>query len=307
MSALAHTTILLDEAADALIQDASGVYVDGTYGRGGHSRAILSRLSATGQLLAFDRDPEAIQHAQQVADPRFVITQGNFSEMADTLNQRGLIGHVNGVLLDLGVSSPQLDDASRGFSFMQDGPLDMRMNPEQSPSAEDWINVASVDEMSAVFREYGEERYARRIAAAIVRERAGGRIRRTLELADIVTRANPAWEKHKHPATRVFQAIRIFINSELDELQRILASVVGCLSPGGRVVVIAFHSLEDRIVKQFLRAQSQGNVLPRGVPVMGLPEGRSMRLVGKATKPSEAEVNHNPRARSAVMRVGEKL
>lgn len=307
MSALAHTTILLDEAVDALIQDASGVYVDGTYGRGGHSRAILSRLSATGQLLAFDRDPEAIQHAQQVADPRFVITQGNFSEMADALSRRGLVGRVSGVLLDLGVSSPQLDDASRGFSFMQDGPLDMRMNPEQSPSAEDWINAASVDEMSVVFREYGEERYARRIAAAIVRERAEGRIRRTLELADIVARANPAWEKHKHPATRVFQAIRIFINSELDELQRVLASVVGCLSPGGRVVVIAFHSLEDRIVKQFLRAQSQGNVLPRGVPVMGLPEGRSMRLVGKATKPSEAEVNHNPRARSAVMRVGEKL
>lgn len=307
MSALAHTTILLDEAVDALIQDASGVYVDGTYGRGGHSRAILSRLSATGRLLAFDRDPEAIQHAQQVADSRFVITQGNFSEMADALSRRGLVGRVSGVLLDLGVSSPQLDDASRGFSFMQDGPLDMRMNPEQSPSAEDWINAASVDEMSVVFREYGEERYARRIAAAIVRERAGGRIRRTLELADIVTRANPAWEKHKHPATRVFQAIRIFINSELDELQRMLTSVVGCLGPGGRVVVIAFHSLEDRIVKQFLRAQSQGNVLPRGVPVMGLPEGRSMRLVGKATKPSEAEVNRNPRARSAVMRVGEKL
>lgn len=309
MSAYAHASILLNEAVDMLVQDKSGTYIDGTYGRGGHSGEILSRLDASGCLLAFDRDPEAIRHAglHHANDARFSMVRGNFSDIGQALDARALTGQVHGILLDLGVSSPQLDDAQRGFSFLQDGPLDMRMNPDQSLSAEEWVNGASVEEMTLVFRDFGEERYARRIATAIVRERDLNRISRTRQLADIVAKANPAWEKHKHPATRVFQAIRIFINDELGELQRVLNLVMGWLRPGGRLVVIAFHSLEDRMVKQFMRAQSQGEVLPRGVPVTGLPQGRNMRLLGKAIKPSDAEINRNPRARSAVMRAGEKL
>ncbi len=288
---------------------AGGIYIDGTYGRGGHSGELLKRLSPAGRLLAFDRDPVAVAHAraQYADDPRFEMVSGKFSAMRAALCERGYEGRVQGVLVDLGVSSPQIDDAERGFSFMNDGPLDMRMDTQNGMSAADWINHASVADMAVVFRELGEERHAKRIASAIERERKVNPFERTQHLAEVVTLANPTWEKHKHPATRVFQAIRIFINDELGELRSLLNDVVDMLAPHGRIAVIAFHSLEDRIVKQFLRAQSCGRELPRGVPQMGGPEGQTMRLVGKAIKPSEKEVSENPRARSAILRVGEKL
>jgi 16S rRNA (cytosine1402-N4)-methyltransferase len=304
-----HKTVLLNEAIDELMSDESGLYIDGTYGRGGHSALLLSRLSTKGRLLAFDRDPVAVDHAIKIhsQDLRFEIINRDFSSMLDVVKERGDEGKVHGILLDLGVSSPQLDEASRGFSFMQDGPLDMRMNPMQTLSAESWINESSIEDMTKAFREYGEERYAKRIATAIDRERSIERISRTLQLAKIVTEANPAWEKHKHPATRVFQAVRIVVNDELGELRKVLADALTILKPGGRLVVIAFHSLEDRIVKQFMREQNRGITLPRRVPVMGEMPGKTMRLIGKAIKASEAEVSVNNRSRSAVMRVAEKL
>lgn len=309
MSELAHATVLLHEAVDALVVDKDGRYIDGTYGRGGHSNLLLSQLSAKGHLIALDRDPVAVAHARELHahDARFEIAQCNFSDMRRVVIERNLLGKVSGILLDIGVSSPQLDDADRGFSFMQDGPLDMRMNPQAGISAADWINSASVEEMTTVFREYGEERYAKRIAGAIEKSRAEMPFTRTLQLAEVVTAANPAWEKHKHPATRVFQAIRIFINDELGELKKVLVDALDMLDAGGRIAVIAFHSLEDRIVKQFFREQSRGREVPRHIPVRGEPEGRTLKLVGKAIKPSDEEIARNPRSRSAVLRVAEKL
>jgi len=309
VSDLAHTTVLLHEAVNALVLNADGFYIDGTYGRGGHSSLLLSRLSSRGHLLALDRDTLAVAHARatHAGDLRFEIEQANFGDLRRMVADRNLLGKVSGILLDIGVSSPQLDDAERGFSFMQDGPLDMRMNPETGISAADWINNASVEEMTSVFREYGEERYAKRIAGAIEKSRNETPFTRTLQLAEVVTVANPAWEKHKHPATRVFQAIRIFINDELGELRSVLNDAVDILDVGGRIAVIAFHSLEDRIVKHSFRDQSRGRELPRHIPVTGLPEGRTLKLVGKAIKPGDAEVEKNPRSRSAVLRVAEKL
>lgn len=309
MSLSPHTTVLLHEAVDAIINNPDGVYIDGTYGRGGHSALLLSRLSPAGKLLALDRDVTAVEHAQaqHAHDARFEIVHASFSEMRRIAAERDLLGKVNGILLDLGVSSPQLDNAERGFSFMQDGALDMRMDRSTGISAAEWINTASVEDMAAVFREYGEERYAKRIAAAIEKTRIENPFTHTLQLAEVVSAANPAWEKHKHPATRVFQAMRIFINDELGELETVLRDALVLLAQDGRVAVIAFHSLEDRMVKQFFREQSQGKVLPRHIPVMGHPEGRTLRLVGKTIKPSDDEVRSNPRARSAVMRVAEKL
>lgn len=309
MSDFAHTTVLLHEAVDALVTNVDGTYIDGTYGRGGHSALLLSRLSAQGHLLALDRDPVAVTYARSrhSDDTRFVIEQCNFGEMRNAVAERDWLGKVTGILLDIGVSSPQLDDANRGFSFMYDGPLDMRMNPQAGISAADWINSASVEEMATVFREYGEERHAKRIAGAIEKSRNEVPFTRTLQLAEVVTAANPAWEKHKHPATRVFQAIRIFINDELGELKKVLRDSLEVLDAGGRIAVIAFHSLEDRIVKQFFREQSRGRELPRHIPVTGDREGRTLKLVGKAIKASDAEVMGNPRARSAVLRVAEKL
>ncbi|MEZ5435804.1 MAG: 16S rRNA (cytosine(1402)-N(4))-methyltransferase RsmH [Pseudomonadales bacterium] len=309
MSGLAHQTVLLQEAVEAILTDSDGFYIDGTYGRGGHSALLLSRLSAQGKLLALDRDVSAIAHAKtaHAGDARFEIAHSNFGDMLQQVIARGWQGKVRGILLDIGVSSPQLDDATRGFSFMQDGPLDMRMNTAAGISASEWVNTASVDEMAAVFREYGEERYAKRIAQAIEKSRSETPFVTTLQLAEVVSTANPAWEKHKHPATRVFQAIRIFINNELDELEAVLRDVQAMLCSGGRVAVISFHSLEDRIVKQYFREQSRGKVLPRHIPVTGEAEGRTLKLVGKAIKASEKEVQGNSRARSAVMRVAEKL
>jgi 16S rRNA (cytosine1402-N4)-methyltransferase len=303
-----HLTVLLQEAVDELVLDPNGFYVDGTFGRGGHSHLVLERLKE-GQLLAFDKDPEAIKVAAERFgdDPRFSIEQQSFAQLQSCVEARGRMGSVDGVLLDLGVSSPQLDDAERGFSFINDGPLDMRMNPDVGQSAADWINSAKEADIARAMKEYGEERYARRIAGAIVRERDIAPITRTLALAKIVTEANPAWEKHKNPATRAFQGIRIFINNELGDLEAVLEQALESLAVGGRLVVISFHSLEDRLVKRFIRRHERGDELPRGVPVMDVQLNKRLRSIGKAVKASKGEVDANVRSRSAIMRVAEKL
>ena len=306
---VAHTTVLLDEAVEALVTDSDGFYVDGTFGRGGHSAAILARLSPQGQLLAIDKDPEAIAAARERfgTDPRFEIVHASFADTAALVASRGWTGVLAGVLLDLGVSSPQLDQAERGFSFMNDGPLDMRMDTEHGESAAQWLAGAREEDIMRVLRDYGEEKFARRMAAAIVRERARNPITRTRQLAEIVAAANPAWEKGKHPATRAFQAIRIHINRELEDLEALLATVIDTLRPGGRLVVISFHSLEDRIVKRFIRREEQGPVIPRGLPVREADIVRRLRAVGRAVKADAGEVDSNVRARSAVMRIAEKV
>lgn len=304
-----HTTVLLDEAVTALIADPDGFYVDGTFGRGGHSTFILSRLGPGGHLMAIDKDPEACNTAREMfaGDPRFDIVRGSFADLAAMVAERQRAGDVQGVLLDLGVSSPQLDDAERGFSFLRDGPLDMRMDPDSGMSAAEWLADAPEDDIAQVLRDYGEERFSRRMARAIVAARTEEPITRTAQLAKIVAEANPAWEKGKHPATRAFQGIRIFINRELDDLEKVLASVLDVLAIGGRLVVISFHSLEDRLVKRFIREQEKGKPIPKGLPVMEKDIVRRLRSVGKAVKPGVAEVKANPRARSAVMRVAEKV
>jgi 16S rRNA (cytosine1402-N4)-methyltransferase len=304
-----HATVLLDEAVAALVADPDGFYIDGTFGRGGHSSLILSRLSPDGRLMAVDKDPAACAAAaaKLAGEPRFEMVRGSFADLATMVAERGRSGKVQGVLLDLGVSSPQLDEAERGFSFLRDGPLDMRMDPDSGISAAEWLAKADEAEIADVLREYGEERFARRMARAIVAARAEQPITRTAQLAAIISEANPAWEKGKHPATRAFQGIRIFINRELVDLERALSSVLDVLAVGGRLVVISFHSLEDRMVKRFIREQEKGKPLPKGLPVMEKDIVRRMRSVGKAVKPGDVEVGANPRARSAVMRVAEKV
>lgn len=306
-----HITVLLDEAVDALSLQPAGCYVDGTFGRGGHSRLILQRLGEQGRLLGFDKDPLAIASGLALGseDPRFAIVQRSFAEMGEELRQRELTGQVQGVLLDLGVSSPQLDDPLRGFSFMHDGPLDMRMNPEHGISAADWIASADEEEIARVFKEYGEERFARRMARAIVERRSQQPFLRTADLAEVVKVANPAWEKGKHPATRAFQGLRIHINNELGDLEQGLDAALESLAVGGRLVVISFHSLEDRIVKTFMRRHAKGEAdnLPRNLPVRLAPFEPRLKLLGKPQYAGEAELRGNPRARSAVMRVAEKL
>jgi len=308
-SKVAHTTVLLDEAVEALVTDPDGFYVDGTFGRGGHSAAILARLSPQGQLLAIDKDPEAIAAGRERFDGegRFEIVHASFADIAELVAARGRAGAVAGVLLDLGVSSPQLDQAERGFSFMNDGPLDMRMDTERGQSAAEWLAGAKEDEIIRVLREYGEEKFARRMAVAIIRERQVAPIVRTRQLAEIVAAANPAWERGKHPATRAFQAIRIHINRELEDLEILLAAVLDSLRVGGRLVVISFHSLEDRIVKRFIRRQEKGPEIPRGLPVRDVDIPRRLRSVGRAVKAADSEVDSNVRARSAVMRIAEKV
>lgn len=305
----AHQSVLLEESIQGLSIKPNGVYVDGTFGRGGHSRAILQHLNALGRLIAVDKDQEAIEYAHQhfVDDPRFTIVQGTFAMLETLAKKLDIYGKIDGILLDLGVSSPQLDNPTRGFSFIQQGPLDMRMDLEQDLDAARFINHASTDEMERIFREYGEERFARRIARAIEKARQVAPILTTSALAEIVKEANPKWEKHKHPATRVFQAIRIHINSELTDLSMCLKQCVACLAPGGRLVVISFHSLEDRMVKQFMKTEEQGEMLPIGVPIKASELSTSFKRVGKAIKPSEIEVKQNHRARSAVLRIGEKI
>ena len=304
-----HRAVLLDEAVDALVTDPDGFYIDGTFGRGGHSGAILDRLSAAGRLLAVDKDPQAEPVAGEIAagDNRFEFVHGSFTSLKQLVADRGMTGGVRGVLLDLGVSSPQLDQAERGFSFSRDGPLDMRMNPRAGPSAAQWLAEADESAIATVLREYGEEKFSRRMASAIVKARQQAPITRTGQLAKIVAEANPAWERGQPPATRAFQAIRIFINRELEDLRELLDDVVNMLATGGRLVVISFHSLEDRVVKRFIRLQEKGPPLPRGLPVKEEQIARPLKSVGKAVMPSAAEARDNVRARSAVMRVAEKV
>ncbi|MCA6060434.1 16S rRNA (cytosine(1402)-N(4))-methyltransferase RsmH [Thalassolituus sp. ST750PaO-4] len=308
LSEFAHTTVLLQETVDGCLNDPAGIYVDGTFGRGGHSRLLLSKLAPEGRLIGFDKDPLAIQTGKELEqeDSRFQIVQASFADMKAELNALG-IGQINGILLDLGVSSPQLDDAERGFSFMKDGPLDMRMNPDAGLSAAEWCAQTSEEEIARVLKEYGEERFAKRMARAIIKARAEAPITRTRELAELIKEANPAWEKHKHPATRAFQAIRIAVNNELGDLEKVLADSVDLLLPHGRLAVISFHSLEDRMVKRFIRAQEKGRDLPPGIPVPDDMLGRTMKKMGKAIMPGNDEIRINARARSAVLRIAERL
>jgi 16S rRNA (cytosine1402-N4)-methyltransferase len=305
-SRLLHVPVMLDEALEALDVQASGRYLDGTFGRGGHARAILERLSPEGRLLLMDRDPQAVAEAEHAFahDPRVSIRRGNFAQLAEwALTEEGL----DGILLDIGVSSPQLDEPARGFSFMADAPLDMRMDPETGESAADFLARAEASEIADVLWRYGEERFSRRIARAIVAQRETQPLRRTGELADLLARLLGRREKGKHPATRTFQALRIKVNGELDALQEGLQGSLDRLRPGGRLVVISFHSLEDRMVKQFIRSQSGiPPTGPRNLPPPEAPPAR-LRAVGKARFPGSDELAVNPRSRSAVLRVAERL
>nr|WP_299240295.1 16S rRNA (cytosine(1402)-N(4))-methyltransferase RsmH [uncultured Halomonas sp.] len=303
-----HASVLLEGAIDTLIHEADGVYLDGTFGRGGHSRAILARLGAKGRLLAIDRDPQALMEARHIEDQRFSIFADTFSQLGDIARAQGVHGELSGILLDVGVSSPQLDDPERGFSFLRDGPLDMRMDPESGESAAQWLSHASEADITWIFKTYGEERFAKRMARAIVERRRETPITRTGELAELLKAAHPAWEKGKHPATRAFQALRIHVNRELEELDEALEAALEALAPGGHLVVISFHSLEDRRVKRFIRQHVRGDThLPRGMPVRDDQLARRLEALGKARRPGRDEVEDNPRARSAVMRAARKI
>ncbi|TVS17460.1 MAG: 16S rRNA (cytosine(1402)-N(4))-methyltransferase RsmH [Gammaproteobacteria bacterium] len=304
-----HQPVMLEEVLEALDPAPDACILDATFGRGGHARALLARLGPSGRLLALDRDPEAIAAARALAeeDARVLVAQAPFAELARVVAAQDLKRPINGVLMDLGVSSPQLDDPARGFSFQHDGPLDMRMGADARQTAADWIARASADDMIRVFQKLGEERYARRIARGIVAARTEAPITTTGRLAEVVSAAHPAWERDKHPATRVFLAIRLHINSELEQVASGLAAAVDVLAPGGRLAVISFHSLEDRIVKRFLRDEERGDPVLRALPVPGDRTGARLRRMGGARRPSAAEVSANPRARSATLRVAERL
>ncbi len=304
-----HATVLKEEAVAALSIDPHGFYIDATFGRGGHAGLVLAQLGSGGKLLVLDRDPEAIAVARELAeqDNRLIVEHAAFSELGELVRRHRAEGVINGILFDLGVSSPQLDEPSRGFSFMKDGPLDMRMDNEGGVSAEEWIHSASESEISDVLKRFGEEKFARRMAAAIVKERSVSRIETTGRLAAIVKAAHPAWERDKHPATRAFQAIRIQVNKEFEELESGLNQALELLAPGGRLVAISFHSLEDRMVKRFIDKQARGDQFPRDLPVTADQLAPRLKKVGKAVRPGNTEVESNPRARSAVMRVAEKL
>ena len=314
-SSVEHSTVLLHETVDGLALKENGIYIDGTFGRGGHSRLILSKLSANGKLIAIDRDPKAVAEAQKIQDPRFQIEHNTFSEILSICEKRGLVVKIDGILLDLGVSSPQLDDAARGFSFMKDGPLDMRMDDSKGISAAEWLQQVSEQDLAWVLKTFGEERFAKKIAKAIVDYNKiavqNGRkfLTRTLQRAALISHTVPFKDKHKHPATRSFQAIRIFINAELDELEKVLQSALTVLAPAGRLSVISFHSLEDRMVKHFMRKQSQGRDIPKGLPLREdqIQRNQTLKVIGKAIMPTDAEIAQNPRARSAVLRVAERL
>jgi len=297
-----HIPVLVSEAVDALVVDPVGIYVDGTFGRGGHSRAILERLGPRGRLIALDRDPEAEQAARGISDARFVFFRTRFSALAGVLNGE----RVNGMLFDLGVSSPQLDDPARGFSFRSDAPLDMRMDPAAGPTAAQWLAAAEEQEIRQVIRDYGEERFAKQIAAAIVAARARAPVLRTRELADLVAGAVRTREPSQDPATRTFQALRIHVNRELEEVSLMLPQATAHLAAGGRLAVIAFHSLEDRIVKRFMQSLARPEV-PRRLPLRAseMPQP-ALKLVGRAVRASAQETRRNPRARSAILRVAER-
>lgn len=304
-----HQTVMLEEAIDGLNIQPNGIYLDATYGRGGHARGILNRLNSSGKLLVMDKDPQAIADAQKLAasDKRVSVFSGSFKEILDFCRQIDVVGKVDGILFDLGVSSPQLDQADRGFSFMREGNLDMRMDPTSGISAAEWLETATSEQIAWVLKHYGEERFSQRIANAIVAARSQKAISTTTELAEIVSKAIPVKEKHKHPATRSFQAIRIYINHELDDLSNALQQVLEALSVRGRLVVISFHSLEDRIVKQFIANEAKGDNFPHLLPIKHADLQPKLRKIGKALKPNEQEVVQNVRSRSATLRIAEKL
>ncbi len=303
---MSHITVLLHEAVEGLALRPDGVYVDGTFGRGGHSRLILSQLGPNGRLIAFDKDPAAIAVGQTWDDARFTLVHRGFADLRATLRELD-VAQVDGILLDLGVSSPQLDEASRGFSFRFDAPLDMRMDVSRGQTAAEWLAEVDEDLLAQVIRDFGEERFARQVARTIVQARAVNPITTTGQLAQVVAQAVRSREIGQHPATRTFQAIRIYLNGELEELDSVLPDCLTCLKPGGRLVVISFHSLEDRRVKHFMRDAAEGDKLPRNVPVPAhqIPGGK-LNLIGKAVRASAAELQHNPRARSAIMRIAER-
>ncbi len=306
----AHISVLLDEAITGLAIKPSGCYIDCTFGRGGHSGLILSHLAKDGRLIAIDRDPRAIAAAEKFADDsRFCIEHQGFADLKAVADKHQVTGKVDGILLDLGVSSPQLDEAERGFSFMKDGPLDMRMDTTKGQTAAQWLANADVEDISWVLRTFGEEKHAWRIANAIVDSRETQPLLRTAQLAQLIKQVAPQRELKKHPATRSFQAIRIYINSELEQIEQALNASLEVLAPGGRLVVISFHSLEDRLVKQFMKKHSQGKQVPRGLPVTEaeLAKGKKLALIGRKLKPSKDEVSQNVRSRSSVMRVAERL
>lgn len=306
---LSHQSVLLVEALAALNLRPDGRYVDATFGRGGHSAALLAALGPEGRLLAFDRDPAAARCAVERfgGDPRFAFVRAAFSQLAEVVAERGWSGRVDGILLDLGVSSPQLDDPARGFSFSQEGPLDMRMDPTAGSSAAEWLEQVGEIELGRVLAEYGEERFYRRVARAIVAARRQAPVVTTKQLAALVAAAVPTREPGKHPATRTFQALRIAVNDELRELRAVLPQAVRALAPGGRLAVISFHSLEDRMVKHFMREQARGREPPLDLPVTGLPTGMTLRPIGRAARPGAAEIAANPRSRSALLRAAERL
>jgi 16S rRNA (cytosine1402-N4)-methyltransferase len=306
---LEHTPVFLEEALAALDVRDGGRYLDATFGRGGHTAAILQRVGRQGRVVAIDRDPEAIRAGRErfATDERLTLVHGPFSRVAQVVQEMGMVGEFNGVLLDLGVSSPQLDDAARGFSFAQDGPLDMRMNNSSGQTAADWLAKAPEHEIARVIRDFGEERFARRIARGIVQARGKQPITRTLQLAAIIASAVPVREPGKHPATRSFQAIRIQVNQEFDEIEAALEGSLTALAPQGRICAISFHSLEDGIVKRFMQKHSQEDPVYAGLPVVPVHARPKLRRVGRAIHPSAAEVERNPRARSAIMRIAEKV
>lgn len=304
-----HIPVLLKEVLNGLNVRPDGLYIDCTFGRGGHSQAILEQLGSAGKLFVLDKDPEAIRHATILAeaDSRLQFFHTGFSSLIDNLAQAGHVGDIDGVLFDLGVSSPQLDDAARGFSFSTDGNLDMRMNPGAGISAADWLNHAEQDEIARVLKVYGEEKFARRIARAIVAARSEKLLSTTAELAGIIAAAIPVRERNKHPATRSFQAIRIFINNELEEITEGLKQAFAALRVNGRLLVISFHSLEDRIVKRFMREHAVSDPYPKNIPVRAELIKPKMKILGKAIRPLPEEIAANPRSRSAVLRIAEKL
>lgn len=304
-----HQPIMPNEVLEGLKLRADGVYIDATFGCGGHAKKILGQLNAAGRLWVLDRDPDAIVRAKalRATDPRLSVLHGAFGDLGKFCKAENLMGKVNGILLDLGVSSPQLDNPARGFSFRLDGILDMRMDPQNGVSALDWLNTAEASEIAQVLKTYGEERFGKRIAQAIVTARTLEKITSTVQLAEIISRAHPAWEKSKHPATRSFQAIRIWVNNELEELSNALSASVDILAQGGRLVVISFHSLEHRLVKRFIQQHEKGDPYPVRLPFLAKQLNQKLRRVGRAIRPSVAEVEHNRRARSAVLRMAEKI
>ena len=304
---MTHTTVLLHEAVEALQIKPQGIYVDGTFGRGGHSRLILQQLGPQGRLIALDKDLAAIAAGEEIKDARFQLVHSGFEALSSVLRNLS-VDKVDGVLLDLGVSSPQLDDAERGFSFRFDAPLDMRMDTSRGQTAAEWLAIVDESLLTEVISDYGEERFAKQVARALVAARKEAAINTTKQLSEVVAKVVRTREPGKNPATRTFQAIRIYINRELEELTHILPQCVDSLKPGGRLAVISFHSLEDRIVKRFMRDAAQGDKMPKGLPIRAedIPQGK-LKLIGKAVQAGAAELERNPRARSAVLRVAERL